>query len=360
MDYSTYGHIDSEHLVYSQKFPSFHADVGFQLLDSTLSAPRFLQTSVADRRAAWVRTLGDQDHNVGALATLAYWRARGLLHLSPQPTRRSMGKVSLGTVEDYSERVIYPENAILSVVSSLPTAKVRRMLEEHLRRWGWGQRAAIDLDALSDKGPVKAVGRLVVVPVVGSAQSAVQLHFDAPGWQDWRANRMAWGVAKLLEKKAKRLREALGITYGVHADMTSLKQHGVLELTGNVERKATDVAVRQLVEAVQKLRTQKVTEGELEFVKRSLMQDQVQASDSALAKAHTIALRAFRGLSPEHDAEAVSYIASWTVEDLQRAVENILGAPWLLVVAGQEPQGATFKAVAPNEVVVRYQAHDLL
>ncbi len=359
MDLRTSTEVDSEYLTYSQKFPSFYADHGLMLFAEAVASPRILNTSVQDARDAQLRSLEHAETEVGMLASRAYWRHRGLERRQGWSLLRTMQAVSLGDVEDYLEAVLYPENAVLSVVSDRPVAEVRAMVERRFGSWDEGGRPPVDLGE-DTAAAAASSARVITVPVADAVQSQVMLAFEAPGWRQWQDVLSTMAVAKLLQHKAKRLREAMGVTYGVGASYERLRDHGALILKSKVQRDATSDTVAQLSRAVRDLLEQPITDGELAYVQRAIMADYAEAPGSARGLAQQLSERVFFARPSGYERQVIDHVAGWSVADLQGAVRRILSQQPVLVVAGAEPEAGELSAGGFGSDKVTIAARDLL
>jgi predicted Zn-dependent peptidase len=110
--------------------------------------------------------------------------------------------------------------------------------------------------------------------IPGAVQSAIRIgrilfprrHPDFVGMQV---------VATLLggyfgSRLVQNLREERGYTYGVMAAMVNLREAGYLAIATEVAAEATQDAVEQIFAEMERLKTEPVTEDELENVKRSM------------------------------------------------------------------------------------------
>jgi zinc protease len=349
--------VNDEFLMVSEEYPSFYADTALLLLKERLSNPNVTQQAVADDRAEKLQAIRGAASDVSDLAYRAYWRLRGLEDLSPVSTSMSVERAGYSEVRDYHDAVFYPENAVLSVVSNLPTNEVRALVEAHFAGWASAERQAIDVRARPSPKPASAAVGYIDVP--DAPQSQLWVGFDAPGWVDWKALVLTDAIAILLDEKAKHLREAYGATYGVSSDVDNWAPLGLLSLSSKVDRKATTDGVRQLLRAVDDLKHQRISDGELERARRDLMLEYAAQGDSNYAKARTAAFRMAKGLPASHSADVVRYLSSITVADLQAATDHMFAQPAVVVVAGAEPEFAKIPALKALPVT-RYRPEDLL
>jgi zinc protease len=354
---ANYGSED-EAMVLTQTFPSFYAAHALRIFVDELEDPQFLRTNMVDERAAYLHSLADAERDLGSLGWRAYLRARGLVRPPPPATRKTVDAISLAAVKDYFDAVVFPENAIISVVSDRPVDEVRALLESSFGRWQAAGRKPIELDA-PPAAPAPAT-RLVVVPRADSPQSLLAVAFSTPGWDDWQGYLKARAVAILLESNARRLREAQGVTYGVDTNVWAWKGSGVLQLSSKVERAATSSALAQLLRSIAESAAMEVTEGDLEHARRELMQEYAEPANNSTDKAAIMSRQTLRQRPRTYSRDVIRWLDTWTPQDLQAAMAALLKSEAIVVVVGEEP-AADLPALAPYRgAAARYTPEELL
>ncbi len=330
--------VRSEWLSYGTKFLSVYADKGLDLMAESLASSPFLRRSVLNSRDNIIRNLGDAERDISSLATRAYWKARGLADVYPVETKSTLRGLGRGNVTDYHEHVIYPENLILTVVSDRPKAYVRALVEKHFGGWSAADKAPLSAETLSPTPESPASGSIVIVPVSGTAQSQVLVGFDTPGWLDWKQQVLSEAVALLLKTKLRRLRAAMGVTYGTRVNTWTYRNVGSIMIRTKVDRKSTDKAFRKLLEVVDSLRHEPVTTGELDYIRRSLISRYTGAggTNKSMAETHGGFIR--RDRPADYYEQVVGWLTELKVDDLQAALDARLGQPGTLVVSGSPPK----------------------
>jgi zinc protease len=327
-----------EYLAYGIKFLSVYADQGLMLAAEVLSAPRFLRRKVNNTRDRLVQNLANADRDVDALAYRALLEVRGLERAEPVETTQSLQAIDRAAVADFHTGLFYPENVILTVTSDRPVAELEPLVRQYFGGWNASGKPGADIGAISPKGPAAGGGRIVVVPVDGASQSEILIGFDAPGWHDWQGVVASQAVSELLQTKLRRLRAAMGVTYGADVWTRTFRNAGTLNVSIKVDRTATDSATEQLLRIVDDLRREPVTEGELDFVRRRLISDYIGrgTTNSAIAAAHGDLM--LKSRPTDYFGEVIAHLKKLELASLQAAVDARLGQPSTLVVVGQLPE----------------------
>lgn len=323
----------SEWFTYTQRFPSFYADEALEMFVERLSSPRILRSNVQNTIENYSRDLRDAESDVDALASRAYWRAKGLQRVWPIATKDTLANIGLGDVNDFYDATVATENMLLTVSSDLPIEQVRDLLEKHVG--SWSSRVDPMQSEPADATP-KLDARLVTVEVPASTQTKILLGIEAPGWSDPDGSLRARAVSLLLDDAAERIRAAMGVTYGAHASYWSTRDHGVIRLTTSVQSDAVNEAVQQLLRVVRAVRDKPIDEGLLDRVRRGIIFDlALEGHEDASARAGDLARNMARGRPLDHRRRTVEALAGWTVGDLQEAVNRSLATPGTVVVAGK-------------------------
>ncbi|MBI5507113.1 MAG: insulinase family protein [Deltaproteobacteria bacterium] len=353
---------EDELLRFTWKIPSVYADRALELAVELLRSPQILRTNVTNARNNMLKDwVTDGSKDADKLSEKAFWKSRGLPALALDPSKKSLAAIGYGDVLAYAERVLYPENVVLAVSSDLPPATLVPMLERTFGSWSKGQQPPQSLDLGSAAAAPLGAAKLVIVDA-DTAQSSVSVSLDSVGWQRWEERALFDGVSALVHEKAERIRQAMGATYGVGVGNWSWKGYGLFRISAKVERGATAAALRQVLKVIDEVRDSELRADELEFVRRTIIQGIEGRARFSFVDAQHLARLMARGRAPDHDRQVVQWAAKLTLDDLQRAVSELLSRRPLAVVVGQGLSAAEL-ATLPKDLlaeVVRYTPDDIL
>lgn len=179
-------------------------------------------------------------------------------------------------VEDFYRRFFVTDNCF--VVCSMGNDPAQR--EALLKLLGEMPRG------LAADGPVLPAPQSVpygFLPIDGAVQSAIRIgrllfprsHPDFVGMQVLTTLLGGYFGSRLVQN----LREERGYTYGVMAAMVNLREAGYLAIATEVAAGVTQDAVAQIFAEMERLKTEPVTEDELENVKRSMTGEVMRVLD---------------------------------------------------------------------------------
>jgi len=352
----------AESAAFDARFLSPYANDAIRLIAERLSSPRFTRKNLGKAQATLNKRLQEDEIDLRSLAWRAQVKQRGLDSIFGLTTKSTLENVTLNDIYDHHERFIYPENALISIVSSMPVESLRPILEEHFGDWDYEQRKPIEISELMGK-PQSPRGDVILVDVPTSPQTQLSVTYDSPGWIHWKKSLLADAVGILLEEKSASLRQAMGITYGSHVNIRSFRNFGLLHMHTIVDAKASQSGVDAVLQIIETLSSAPVTAGELDYVKRQLFRYEAAANSSfrGLASRHAYLMGRYR-----HDnfqLETLRFIEQITKEQIEQAAKELLSKPPTMVLAGPDPEfkKSKEKHFAPLKgAIVRYSTKDLL
>jgi predicted Zn-dependent peptidase len=130
------------------------------------------------------------------------------------------------------------------------------------------------------------------------------------------------------------IREEKGLTYGIHASLTFLKDMGFLYISADVQKAQCELAMTEVYREIERLRQEPVPAEELETVQNYLCGTLVKSIDSALAVANCHKAIALYQLPADYYDRYTERVWAVTPEQLQDLAQRYWAGPWVEVVAG--------------------------
>jgi predicted Zn-dependent peptidase len=188
-------------------------------------------------------------------------------------TRESISVIGPELLRKHMEAYYTPANTVLVLAGKIHHNKVMEAAKAHFADWQ-GPPAPAPLPwsgAPPDKGPE------TVWVKDSDSQVALQLAFHTPGRNSARVvplrvlrRVLSWGGTSRL---MLRLREALGLTYNVEANLSLFEECGSLSIDLAVAPESLTEAVKELLRILTELRREAIGEEERERVVRSYLFD---------------------------------------------------------------------------------------
>ena len=195
-----------------------------------------------------------------------------LRHALPiEGVEKSLKKITRADINAYYKKYFKAKNASLVLVGALSETEARRTTERYLNDWQPG--TPIRFAEAEFKQPEETHVRLIHKP--GSAQS--ELRMGHLGLQ--RSNPDYYTVTLLneilggyfLSRINMNLREKHGYTYGASSSFSYRKGIGPFHISGAIQTEHTAAAIREVLSELQTIRSEQVSEEELENARGQLI-----------------------------------------------------------------------------------------
>ena len=310
---------------------------GAALFASMLRRPLFLDLEV-ERRIILEEALEEinekgEDISPDNLTARLMWPGHPLA-LPTIGTRESIGRIGVADLQRHRDSYYTPAGTVIAVAGAVRHAEVLRAVADAFGDWQ-GTTPPPPLAAPS----VMAPGPQTIWVHDSDSQVSLQLAFRLPGRQDdcgiplrvLRRVLSGGGASRLM----LRLRETLGLTYNVDANLALLADTGAFSVDLAVAPENMVPAVREILAIFDDIRRQPVDADELGRVVRSFLYDLEFSRD------HPEDMAARYGWG-----EAVNFLR--TIEEDRRDVANVSGEQlWHCASERFVPGALTLAAVGP-------------
>ncbi|WP_114777532.1 insulinase family protein [Botryobacter ruber] len=251
-----------------------------------------------------------------------------------QLTEESIESITLADVQNYYNSYFKPNIGYLAVVGDITKKEAKKQLKKAFKDWQKGEVKKQEYPL-----PQKpAQTEVVIVDRPSAVQTSVSLVNPAelkPGSPDaipsQLMNSMLGGssTARLFMN----LREAHGYTYGAYSSLTSDKLLGQFTAYANVRNAVTDSAVVEFLNELNRMRTDRVTEQELNDTKAYL----TGSFARGLERPATIAAYAINtaryNLPEDYYANYLKMVEATTIDDIQRTAQQYITPDQTYIIA---------------------------
>lgn len=267
----------------------------------------------------------------------------GVRHPYGEPiTERSVEAITVQAVRNYHKHFFKPTRGYLVFVGDITPAEARTLAEQHFAQWKGEQAPTSRQDGEEVvegigmvrylKAPVNAPEQrsVMVVDRPGAPQSLIRVAYPLnlqP--KDIRALNaqvmntiLGGGVfnARLMQN----LREDKGYTYGVHSSLDIDRHNASFTAAVSVRTSATDSAVTEILNEMERMRMEPVTQAELDLAKEYMAGSFVRSLEDPRTVARFALLTHLNGLPKDHYATYLQRLSAVTLEDVRSAAEVFL------------------------------------
>lgn len=182
-------------------------------------------------------------------------------------TPESLKNVSLEDVQDYYNSYFVPNNAYLAIIGDVNFEEAKALVEKNFSDWGKGDLPSVNLPEVNNAESTQI--NFVDMPNAVQSEIAVVNTVDiqkneADYFPALIANQILGGNGGRLFLN---LREDKGYTYGAYSSLGNDKYAASFVATAQVRNAVTDSAVVAFLDEIHRIRTEKVSEQELEDAK---------------------------------------------------------------------------------------------
>lgn len=164
--------------------------------------------------------------------------------------------------------------------------------------------------------------------IAGALQSSIRIgcrlfartHPDFVGMQVVAAILGGYFGSRLMQN----LREEHGYTYGVMAAMVNFDREGYLAIATQVAREHRDDALREIYSEIERLRTELITEEELQMVKNMMIGEVLRILDGPFGIADVTIENIMCGVDNSYTEKNIETIFAITPEEVQRLARKYL------------------------------------
>lgn len=240
-------------------------------------------------------------------------------------TEGSVENINLAICNNYFKTYFRPNVAYMAIVGDITLDEARAKVTEHFGSW---KKAAVPT-AEYDTPQAPSKVEVAVINKPGAVQSVVNVTYPIqmqPGDSDALAaqvmnNILGGGSSARLFKN---LREDKAYTYGAYSSIDSDMLVGEFSANAKVRNDVTDGAIDEFLYELNRIRTEKVSQKELDGVKNNM----AGKFAIALEQPSTVARFAINidkyKLSPDHYTNYLQRLSAVTVDDVYNAAQKFI------------------------------------
>lgn len=186
-------------------------------------------------------------------------------------TKESVEKITLEKCNTYYQTYFHPNVAYLAVVGDVTFLEVKSLMEQYFGAW---KRAEVPISTF-EMPQAPATTRVVVVNKPGAVQSVINVTYPIdlkPNSEDVIKAKVMNTIlgAGFSSRLFMNLREKHGYTYGSYSSLNNDELVGEFSAYAKVRNAVTDSSITEILNELNRLRTEKVPQEELDGIKNYL------------------------------------------------------------------------------------------
>jgi predicted Zn-dependent peptidase len=311
------------------------AEKGVELLSDIVKNPKFPPEEIEKTKAEVLSILKRESESTSQTCKNLFFseifkdHPYGKTILGDENTINS---ITQNDLVDLHKKFYSPKNMILTVVTSLPPDKVLTLIKSNL-----GDLPQVDFSSPSIPQPKMITSPVKVKKEMKKEQVYIYLGNLLPGLNNPDAPALEVANSILSTRLGLNLREKKGLAYSVGSSVNFDKDFGWFITSIGTRPKNYKDALDGILNEINQLKENPVTEKELERAKNSLWGNLLFYRLSRINQAYYMGVNEFLGLGYDYDENYLEKIRGVTIEKVQEVAQRYLDTKnYVLAVVGKK------------------------
>ncbi len=250
---------------------SKHFDVGLDLLSDIILNPTFQQEEIERLRKQTLAGIKQKRDDPGSVADEKFRKFVFGDHPYGRPsegTEETIRTITRDDILNFHQKYYVPNNAILAVVGDVKTEETIKKVKAKFMQW---KSAEVPSPSLVEPPEIKG-HQILLVDKPDLTQTYIRVgHLGIerknPDYFAIRVMNYILGGGGFASRLMDEVRAKRGLTYGIHSRFDSYRLRGAFQVSTFTRNDSTAPAIEAILEQIRRIRTEKVTDKELEETK---------------------------------------------------------------------------------------------
>jgi len=337
-----------------------HSETLLELMSDILYNPVFPEEELEKNKKLWITSLKSDENEPKAIAAnvadvLRYGKAHPYGELQ---TEESINNITVDDCKGYYNTYFSPNVAYLIIVGDINLKEAKKQANNYFSQW-----KAKDVPKQNYNFPKGYDSPKVAVSNRdGAKQSIIEVTYAVdlkPGTEDVipaRVMNFVLGGGSFSCRLLQNLREDKGYTYGAYSSLSSDELVGNFKASASVRNVVTDSALVQLLKEMNRIRTEKVPEDDLQLMKNVLTGSFSRSLEDPQTVARFALNTAKYNLPKDYYHTYLKKLNAVTSDDVLRVAQKYIRPENAIILAvGDVSQiKAGMKKFSPNGEVEEY------
>ena len=265
----------------------------------------------------------------------------------PKGTPAGLKAIKRQDLVDFHKKYYRPNNAILTIVGDLSLEEAQAWVEKMFGEW---EADPVSQPEVPPPPKLTATEKIIIDKSITQANiiwGSLGITRNNPDFYALQVLNYILGGGGFSSRLLTNIREKRGLVYSAGSGFDAGLEAGAFAISLETKNKSAGEAVAQVIQEVEKIRTQPVKASELEEAKSYLIGSFPAKMDSVAKRAALLAYVEFYGLGLDYPWRYPSLIKDLTPADIQETAEKYLHPErYLLVVVGQKDEMPEFASAA--------------
>jgi zinc protease len=330
---------DSDYTLITLSVLKKDIEKGFELFSDIVLNPTFPEDEIIRNKDLIKGSLKQSEEEPSFVASRAFKKAvygefpYGRLVTGSAETIDAIGK---GDILRFHAELYRPNNAFLSVVGDLTRDELNSLVSRFFSEWKAG-----DIPKRpSSSAPVKKRETILIDKDLTQANIILGHGGVSRGNPDYYAVSVMnyiLGGGGFSSRLMQTVRDEMGLAYDIHSFFAPYKEGGLFEVAVQTKNESANTVIGVIGEQVKRIRTEQITDQELEDAKAYLTGSFPRKLDTNRKIANFLAAVEFYGLGLDYVEKYPFFIKSLTNDDVLRVAKKYLDPLDLVtVVVGKQ------------------------
>ncbi len=317
-------------------------DLGFDLLSDIVLNPAFSEDEIKRKKAVIISSIMRQKEEPGIVASKEFKKAVFGTHPYGRPvegTAESLDTITRRDIIDFHREYYVPNNAILSVVGDVTKNELHSLLDRYFK--GWAKK-----DVLEKPLPVPvplSAPKIIKIDKDLTQANIILGHLgigrESPDFYAVSVMNYILGGGGFASRLMDNIRDNKGLSYDVHSFFSANKYGGSFQAGLQTKNRTANAAIGEILKEMERVRTEPVTDKELNDAKSYLTGSFPLRIDSNSKIASLLIAVEFYNLGLDYVDKYKRLIESVTKDDVLRVAKKYLDTKYyVLVVVGNMKQ----------------------
>lgn len=317
---------DTDYAVVTLQVLRKDLDAGLDLLADVMLHPAFKPEELARRREAVLASIRASEDDPTSVAQKAFQKA--LYGDTPyghpdEGTEASVPRITRADLQRFFTRYYGPARAAIIVVGDLTAGEARERFTRALGAWRGDGVAAFVYPPLTEP-PAREIRIARPVTQAAIVMGSLGIARDNPDYETIAVMNYVLGSGGFSSRLMDYIRTQAGLAYSVGSFFAATKSPGPFEIVMQTKTASVSDAIARAREQVERIRTQPISDDELQEAKRYLTGSFPLRLDSNAKIADFIAQAWFYELGMNYADTYIQRVNAVTLADVQRVAQAYL------------------------------------
>ena len=334
----------SDYMTVSLSILKKDLELGFDLLSDIILNPSFSQEEINRRKKVIKSSIIQQNEEPGIVASRAFSKAVFGEHPYGRPaegTLETLDNITRQDIVDFHSSYYAPNNTFMAVVGDITGNELKPLIDKYFKIW---QKKEIKFH---DMSVPKSGSKAEVIKINKNITQAniilghLGIKRDDPDYYAVSVMNYILGGGGFASRLMDSIRDNKGLSYDVHSYFSASKYSGSFQVVLQTKNNSANEAINEILKEMDRIRTEKVSDKELDNAKLYLTGSFPLRIDSNRKIAAFLIAVEFYDLGLDYVDDYKKFIEAVSKDDLLRVARKYLDTKnYILVIVGDIEKAA--------------------